>query len=51
MHGFLFACNLLNLVFETSNAIHIKFSILYDFKKNGADVLETPVWEPDPNFK
>jgi hypothetical protein len=48
MHGFLFACNLLNLVFETSNAIHIKFSILYDFKKMGPMFWRRRCGSPTP---
>jgi hypothetical protein len=41
------ACNLLNFVFKTSNAIHVKLYILYVFDKN----LGPPVWEPGPNLR
>jgi hypothetical protein len=43
--NFYLACNLLNLVFETSNTIHVKLCILYVL-----NFFLEPVWKPGPKI-
>jgi hypothetical protein len=45
------AGNLLNFIFETSNAISYQILALYALEKIVANVLESPVWKASPNSK
>jgi hypothetical protein len=45
------ACNLLNFVFKTSNAISYEILALYEFKKFETIFFRAPMWKSGLNFK